>query len=168
MGTNVTYTPLLANLCDLHLLASFLRFLRPMAPKSKEAILMKKFEQEKKREFVLDLWRQGKSYGYIATEVAKVFKGPCSRSTVQSIVRYFKDRPTVAQRSSGGRPSKMTAQYACFDSLQPSFTKFLGTKDRWVDVDGCRLYSVFRFSVRCCTVCTAKVSYRCPSWRISV
>ena len=73
-----------------------------MAPKMNEAAMRRKFESKFRRELVLDLWGEGKSYSAIAAEMAKVLKKPCARSAVQPIIQRFKDRPTVAAKSSGG------------------------------------------------------------------
>ena len=83
-----------------------------MAPKVNEAKLMRQFEKEKRREFIIDLWKQKKSYAQIAKAVTEVFKGPCAKATVQSVIKVFKDRPTVCDKRRSGRPPKMSKQYA--------------------------------------------------------
>ena len=92
---------------------------------------MQKFEVEKKRELILDLYWAGKSYQHIATEVAKIFKKPCTKSTVQSVVKRFKNRLSVAARVGCGRKTKMTPQYApapCFCCIILSVS---GTNASW-------------------------------------
>ena len=59
-------------------------------------------DQEKVRQRVLELYREGK-LGYEA--IGKDPGVQRSKSTVQSIIKQFKDRPTVADRPRPGRPS---------------------------------------------------------------
>jgi intein-encoded DNA endonuclease-like protein len=82
-----------------------------MAPKGNVDKVLKRFEDEKRREFILDLRAAGKSYGYIAGEVEKIFKVKISRATVQSVCQRFKNRISGVAKKSPGRPGKMTKQY---------------------------------------------------------
>ncbi len=85
-----------------------------MAPKLNQQALLKKFEDEKRRELILDLHAAGKSYSYIMKEVERIFHKKVGKSTVQMVVKRFKDRLTTISVKPPGRPSKMTTQYACF------------------------------------------------------
>ncbi len=84
-----------------------------MPRKSSSEALLKKFEKEKTREFVLDLHRLKKTYNHIMAEVERVFKRKISKSTVQYIIKNFKGRASVAERPKSGRPTKMSNQYVC-------------------------------------------------------
>jgi transposase len=85
-----------------------------MGPKSNQDRLLKKFEDEKRRGFMLDLHGAGKSLNYIVKEVENVFKQRIAKSTVQYVIKRFKNRSTLAAKNSPGRKSKMTKQYAPF------------------------------------------------------
>ena len=86
---------------------------RPKGPSAS----LKSFEDEKRRALVIDLHKAGKSLSHIAGEVEKVFKKPCARSTVQYIIKAFKDRPTMARKVPKPKKSKMTKQYDLFCPL---------------------------------------------------
>lgn len=99
-----------------------------MGPKAKHFGDLNKFEKEKKRELILTLWREGKSYAYIAKQVELVFKAPCAKSTVQYVVKSFKDRPTVAAKAGGGPKSKMTPQYGIISQILSYFKAIIRYK----------------------------------------
>ena len=61
-----------------------------MGPKGYISKDVRKFEQEKLREFTLDLWKLKKSYNEIAAEASKVFLKSVSKSTIQAIIKRLK------------------------------------------------------------------------------
>ena len=92
-----------------------------MAPKAKPAADMKKFEDAKRREFIVSLWQLGKSYGEIGAKVNEVFGVQPAKSTIQYVIKRFKNRPDMYNKGGPGRKTRMTAQYAFFLKY---FTKF--------------------------------------------
>ena len=74
----------------------------------------KLLDQEKVRQRVLELYHEGK-LGYEA--IGKDPGVQRSKSTVQSIIKAFKDRSSVADRPRTGRPSALTKRYQFLHEL---------------------------------------------------
>lgn len=83
-----------------------------MPPKSSDALVAARLERERLRSEVLKRHRLGFGYGKISKDLTQELGRNVSKSTVQSIVRQFKDRPSVVECAKKGRPTKMTPQYA--------------------------------------------------------
>ena len=90
-----------------------------MGPRGYISKDVRKFEQEKLREFTLDLWKLKKSYNEIAAEASKVFLKPVSKSTIQSIIKRFQNRTTVCDKARKGRKPVFTAQYVIKINPEP-------------------------------------------------
>ena len=67
--------------------------------------LRKQFEEEKLRDKVLELWRKG---GMSLQQIADHEEVKRSKSTVQYIIKRFKDRRTTQTLAKVGRPCKST------------------------------------------------------------
>jgi hypothetical protein len=99
-----------------------------MGPKGNLRVYPSKWEQEKLREFVIGLHKAGKSYGYICIEAEKLFKRRIPKPTVQSIVKNFKDRSSMAEKPKKGRNRIYTAQYACLGFVWFTLFQCLATE----------------------------------------
>ena len=99
-----------------------------MTPKNDPAVLRTRFEDEQIREMVILLSRAKKSLKKIGGEIERVFRVKKSKSTIQYIIRRFKDRPSMVKKHGGGKPSKMTAQYSPKMLFSALFRSVSGTK----------------------------------------
>ena len=94
--------------------------------------VVRKHEKELLHQQVLDLHHPNKSLSQICAEAKKVFKKEVAKSAVQSIIRNFKDRPSIAARKFPGRSRKIMDQdvptYLHTVSFLTCMTCSLGTK----------------------------------------
>lgn len=75
---------------------------------------MKRFEDAKRRELILNLRAVGKTYGEIGAKVQEVFGVKPSKATIQSVIKRFKGRPDTYNKGGPGRKSRMGARCAHF------------------------------------------------------